>query len=334
MTYAVGRDVRVSSAPAADVGMSSRPSSTPLVSIGIPAFNGGRFVRASLQSIVDQDYPSLEILISDDGSADDSAEICEEFARRDPRITVIRQAHVGERRNFNTVLQLARGGYFMWAADHDLWDRRYVSSCVAALESDPRAVLAYAHTMLIDEDDHDLGIMDDELGIYHGRAVERYTTLIWRLTRCNAIYGLMRREAVVRTGGYGPTPGPDHLVLAKMALQGTFIQLPEVMYFRRQNRPVETPEEQRRRQSLDLDPSIGKMWVSMPKRRYYRGLRDGHLRAVLQAPIPPRDKARGIAATLACFSARFGVGSRPLRTARHAARLLPSALRARIAGRP
>lgn len=311
-------------------GHDDRPTgrpAPPLVSIGVPAFNGGRFIRATLESLTGQDFPSLEILVSDDGSADDTAEICTEFARRDSRIVLYRQPHLGERRNFNTVLTLASGRYFMWAADHDLWDSRYVSACVAALESDPTAVLAYAHTMLIDEEGRELGIMDDELDIHQARAVERYSALIWRLKACNAIYGLMRRDAVARTRGYGPTPGPDHLVLAKMALQGTFIQLPEVMWFRRATRPSETGDEQRRRQPHDLDPSRAEQWLRRKGRDYFRGLRNDHIKAVLDAPIPITDKLRCVATTLSCFEHRLGVTATSLTIARRLAHLLPGSFR-------
>lgn len=299
----------------------------PLVSIGMPAYNSGRLIRQSLEALLTQDYENIELIVSDDGSTDETPEVCAEFARADPRIVMVDGTHRGERQNFNTVLRSARGKYFMWAADHDLWDARYVSVCVAALESDPTAVLAYAHTMLIDEEGRELGIMDDELDIHQARAVERYSALIWRLNACNAIYGLMRRDAVASTRGYGPTPGPDHLVLAKMALQGTFIQLPEVMWFRRETRPSETADEQRRRQPHDLDPSRAHQWLRRKDRDYFRGLRDGHIRAVLDAPIPITDKLRGVATTLSCFEHWFGVTATSLTIARRLAHYLPSSVR-------
>jgi len=201
------------------------PSHFPLVTIGIPAFNSARHVRRSIESLVGQDYPNLQIVISDDGSTDETASICDEMAMTDPRIEVHRRTHLGERHNFNAVLAAARGPYFMWAADHDVWGSRYVSACVAALELHPKAVLACSHTMLICEDGAELGVMDDELGIDQLRPVDRYRALIWRLRWCNAIYGVMRREAATATGGYGSTPSPDHPVLARMALRGSFVQL-------------------------------------------------------------------------------------------------------------
>jgi hypothetical protein len=285
-------------------------SNVPLVSIGMPSYNSGRFIRQSLESLLTQAYERIELIVSDDGSTDETPEVCAELARADPRIVMVDSTHRGERQNFNTVLRLARGKYFMWAADHDLWDASYLSRCVAALEEDKGAVLAYARSALIDTEGRVVPEMDDALGITQERPIDRYRSLISRLENCNAIYGLMRCELLKGTGGYGPYPAPDHLVLAKMALQGTFVQVPRTLYFRRQNRPPETGEDQRRRQSFDLDPVEASKWLSRPERDYFRTLRDAHLAAVLAAPISVSDKVLGLTATVACFRQRFGVRSR------------------------
>lgn len=71
------------------------PSHFPLVTIGIPAFNSARHVRRSIESLVGQDYPNLQIVISDDGSTDETASICDEMAMTDPRIEVHRRTHLG-----------------------------------------------------------------------------------------------------------------------------------------------------------------------------------------------------------------------------------------------
>lgn len=304
----------------------------PLVSIGMPAYNSGRFIRQSLEALLTQDYENIELIVSDDGSDDGTPEVCAGFARADPRIVMVDGAHRGERQNFNTVLRLARGKYFMWAADHDLWDASYVSTCVAALEEDRGAVLAYARSALTDTEGRRLGEMDDALGITQERPIDRYRSLIWRLENCNAIYGLMRCELLKGTGGYGAYPAPDHLVLAKMALRGKFAQVPRTLYFRRQNRPPETGEDQRRRQSFDLDPVEASKWLSRPDRDYFRTLRDAHLAAVLAAPISVGDKVLGLTATVACFRERFGVRSRVWTGTRKILDRVPAALRRRALG--
>ena len=311
-------------------------SDKPLVTIGLPTYNGERFLGSALDSLLAQDYEPLEILISDNASTDGTEAIARGYADRDPRVRYERQAsNLGAIANFNHVLASASGEYFMWAADHDLWDPRYVSSCVEALEADPGAVLAYAHTMLIDEDDHEIKVMNDELDVSQPRAIDRYLYLIWTLTLCNAIYGVIRRRAVAATGGAEHTPGPDTLILAKLALQGTFIQLAEPMYRRRQNRPHENRAQQRRRHSVELDPTTSSTWTATRARDYYRSLRDGHLRAIRRARIPLRDKVRGSVSTIRCFSERyFHVSSRSWRWMARLSRLLPVSNSAPAQGSP
>ncbi len=283
----------------------------PLVSIGMPTYNSARFVEDSIAALRAQEYSNVELIISDDGSTDATPSICEAAARDDPRITFIAGPHAGERHNFNVVLRRATGEYFMWAADHDLWDPRYVLDCVEALERDPGAVLAYARSQLIDARGRYVEDMNDHLEVTADRASRRYRRLIWDLNNCNAIYGVVRRRVLQSTGGYSRHPSPDHLVLAKLAIAGRFIQIPKMMYSRRENRPNYSVEHQRRRQAMDLDPNNVPAWTDPPP-GYFRGLRDAHLQAVLRADWSLWDKSLAVLATLYCFYIRFEVGPRYL----------------------
>src|SRR5450759_4288935 len=76
--------------PAAEVAPSERASGTPespLVSIGMPAFNSERFIGQSIDALIAQDYPNIELIISDDGSSDATARIARSYAERDPRVS-------------------------------------------------------------------------------------------------------------------------------------------------------------------------------------------------------------------------------------------------------
>ena len=79
---------------------------TPRVSVGVPVYNGERFIRQTLDSLVDQSFKDLEIVISDNASTDGTAAICEEYARRDDRIRYVRnERNVGLAKNFNRVVE-------------------------------------------------------------------------------------------------------------------------------------------------------------------------------------------------------------------------------------
>jgi len=92
----------------------------PLVSIGMPVYNGEQFIKAALDSIMGQSFTNFELIISDNSSTDETGHICREYAARDERIKYLRQAgNIGAYANFKLVLDEARGEYFMWAACDD-----------------------------------------------------------------------------------------------------------------------------------------------------------------------------------------------------------------------
>jgi len=293
----------------------------PLVTIGLATYNGARYLAKSLDSLLDQDYPNWELVISDNCSTDETEAIARAYAGRSDRIRYVRQeANLGATANFNYVLGQARGAYFMWAADHDLWKPTLISRCVAALEADPAAVLAYPRSLLIDENGAVIEEMDDQIDLGEPSALTRYKRLIWRLVICNMIYGVARREALVATGGFPDTVSPDHLVLARLALQGPILRVGGHLFLRRRNRPQETPEEHRRRSLTGLNPSKAGERVAMPAPRLFRVLRDLHIRAVKESPLSFAEKLNGTLATLACFHMRFHVASNLVRLLRVGAR--------------
>lgn len=115
----------------------------PLVTIGMPVFNGGSMLRRALDSLVAQDYPALEICIHDNCSTDSTEAICREFVARDPRVKYRRnETNIGAMGNFKQALGAATGPYFMWAAHDDFWSPDYVRRLAAALQKNPDAVLA------------------------------------------------------------------------------------------------------------------------------------------------------------------------------------------------
>jgi FkbM family methyltransferase len=115
----------------------------PLVTIGLPVFNGAATLAAALETLVRQDYPNLKIIISDNASTDGTLAICEEFACKDSRIRIIRkQVNEGAVVNFRTVLDAAEGQFFMWAAADDYWYPQFISRLLPELQADPSAGVA------------------------------------------------------------------------------------------------------------------------------------------------------------------------------------------------
>jgi hypothetical protein len=88
-----------------------------LISIGLPAYNSEPYIRRALDSLLAQDYDNFELIISDGASEDATLAICRGYAANDRRITVVESdQRLWPLENFQRVLNLARGPFFMWAA--------------------------------------------------------------------------------------------------------------------------------------------------------------------------------------------------------------------------
>ncbi|TSC64682.1 MAG: glycosyl transferase family 2 [Microgenomates group bacterium Gr01-1014_93] len=97
-----------------------------LVTIGMPLLNEGRYLSKALDSLLNQSFSDFEIIISDNASTDETAEIAKNYAKKDQRIRYYRtDSRVGGRENFNRLFQLSSGKYFMWASGHDLWHKDF-----------------------------------------------------------------------------------------------------------------------------------------------------------------------------------------------------------------
>jgi glycosyltransferase involved in cell wall biosynthesis len=128
-------------------------SPLPLVSIGLPVYNGMPHLRAAVEALLKQTYANIEIVISDNASTDGTLEYCRALAEVHPRVRYVRNAeNVGPVENFRLALARSSGEYFMWAAHDDKWCDRYVGALVESLLSASDAVLATPAVIHIRED--------------------------------------------------------------------------------------------------------------------------------------------------------------------------------------
>lgn len=110
----------------------------PLVSIGLPVYNGEKTVEKVIDALLSQSYANFELIVSDNASIDSTGVICRAYAARDQRVRYVRQGHnVGSAANFKFVLSQARGRYFMWAAGDDMRTPDFLAENVGFLELHP-----------------------------------------------------------------------------------------------------------------------------------------------------------------------------------------------------
>src|ERR1700683_2849172 len=128
-------------------------NAVPRLTSGLPVVHGERYVAESIESLLGQSYTDFELVISDNASTDDTPNICERYAKQDPRIRYYRQPrNRGLAPNHNFCVEQARGAVVKWAAGDDLYHRDLLLRCVEALDERPEAVLVHSYTAMIDGD--------------------------------------------------------------------------------------------------------------------------------------------------------------------------------------
>lgn len=200
----------------------------PTVSIGLPVYNGERYLGPALESMLAQSFTDFELIISDNASTDATEGICRVYAARDPRIRYVRQArNMGAHYNHNHVFSLARGRYFKWAGHDDMLAPDFLLRCVEILHQEARMVLCATGVTTIDASG---GVMRQEAfceGFDAPRPHERLRSFFGRNYAYYIIYGLMRRAVLQRTGLHQSWYGSDRALLTEMSLYGGFYSIKE-----------------------------------------------------------------------------------------------------------
>lgn len=207
------------------------------VSIGLPVYNGERFLREALDSLLAQTYSDFDLVISDNASTDQTEAICRAYAGKDRRVRYYRnKENIGAAYNYRRVFELSNAKYFKWATADDLCEPQHLARCAAVLDSDPSVVLAYPKARFIDEDGRVLDVHDPGWDLQSEAAHERLRYVLFAGHWVNAIYGLMRADALSRTRLLASYPGGDYRVLTELVLLGKFVELRDYFFLRRLHR--------------------------------------------------------------------------------------------------
>lgn len=207
----------------------------PRVSIGLPVYNGEKYLKETIDSIRAQTFKDFELIISDNASTDRTSEICQAYSVKDPRIRYYRsQKNIGAALNFNRVFELSEGEYFKWAAHDDILSSDFLEKCVEVLDRDHSAVLCYPRAKIIDEH----GKIIEECETYQNadspKPHERFRNLI-RDHRCYEVFGLIRAGALRNTRLIGNYAHGDGVLLARLGLLGRIREIPEYLFFPRKH---------------------------------------------------------------------------------------------------
>jgi glycosyltransferase involved in cell wall biosynthesis len=267
------------------------------VAIGLPVYNGERYVGDAIESILAQTYRDFVLVISDNASEDGTETICRELAQRDARIRYHRsERNVGAAPNFNRCVDLAPPvEYFKWSAHDDLVNETFLEECVGALDEDLDRVLAFGAVEFIDADKSligrqrraDLSVSATDPALRARRFVEltlESNDLYW------SYYGLIRRSAL-RENPNESYIASDQVLVFELALRGQLVQVPGARFLRREHPEAWSSPIRKGRNPQDdalwFDASNRSRLV-LPHVTLYRN----YFRAVSRSPLTPGEKMR------------------------------------------
>jgi glycosyltransferase involved in cell wall biosynthesis len=209
---------------------------SPLVSIGFPVYNGAEYLVKSIESILKQTYKNFELIISNNNSTDNTETIIQKYRKKDCRIKYFRQkTNIGGLRNYNFVLNSAKGQYFLWAAADDLWDKNFVKSLIQPMLVNKNIVMSTSDYLLFSNK------YQKEYRLNLPEISSSYQCLYYFLNHPYFIsvfmYSLFRIKCVRKYGIHvDKRPifenSSDMLTIIRIILQGSVAHSPEILFYK------------------------------------------------------------------------------------------------------
>lgn len=263
-------------------------STAPRLTIGLPVYNGEKYVAESLEALLGQSFTDFELIISDNASTDNTGDICRRYEKQDSRVRYFRQPrNIGLSPNHNFVAEQARGELFKWAANDDLYARDLLERCIDALDKYPEIVLAHSWTAKIDDSGAVTETVKYPLNTASARAPERFRSLLFD-DGGDDDYGVIRTEVLRRTAMQGSYHHADRTIVAELGLHGPFYQVPDWLYFRREH-PGQNGGVSMRRRCVTMDPRRSDR-LRHPAVRLYGEYVWAYIRMIRHAPLSIADR--------------------------------------------
>ena len=215
----------------------------PRITIGMPVYQADHYLEAAVRSHLAQTYGDFEIIISDNGSTDQTETVARDLAASDARVRYVRHdSNRGAIWNLNFVASQAAGEFFKWSAHDDLIAPDFLAQCVAHMEADAACVLCFSRVTRIDANGETIAdsLLTESERDGEGKTLGRSSSVHRRLRdvllggswgiRSN---GLIRASAMRETSPLLPYFGSEKVLVAELLLRGTYHELPEKLFLQR-----------------------------------------------------------------------------------------------------
>lgn len=207
--------------------------SHPEVTIGIPVFNGENYLSFAIESVLNQTHTDIRLLISDNNSTDSTQDICQKYSKLDSRVTYFRQSdNIGGAPNYNFVFNQCKSPYFKWLAHDDVMMPEYIERCLKILKENPYLSVVHCKTTRIDSSGSQTGNYDHEIRLDGSTSSERFRRMLWA-NYFNEVFGLMRKDMVVRTCLHRSHVASDRNFMAHLLLFGDVGYVEDYLFMRR-----------------------------------------------------------------------------------------------------
>lgn len=206
----------------------------PLVSITLTTYNRKDLLKKTLDSIINQTYKNIEIIIGDNHSEDGTKELCEEYAAKDSRIKYYRHPeNIGLTGNSNFVPTKITGEYYIGTCDDDWLDLDYIEKCVEFLNNNPDYIAIYSLTKLYDENYNLISVAKPQKFNYSSpyKRVKKYVTTNIS-TFCIGLYRRKVLDKMFETDGesFKHRMSEDWVFMIKHLVAGKAAFLTDVYY--------------------------------------------------------------------------------------------------------
>lgn len=267
----------------------------PLVSIVVPCFNQADYLAAAIESVLSQDYPTVELIVLDDGSTDATREVLQRYAGR---FRFESHPNIGQAATLNKGWRMAKGGILSYLAADDIFAAHAVSASVRALLAHPDVVMTYGDFNLVDPSSRFIRRVRTPAFDYRTLAVDLV---------CLPGPGVFFRRAAFEAAGPWNTSLrqiPDFEYWLRLGLQGPFLHLPEVLasYRVHDDSPSFAPVSEAR-----AEEPVAAISAFFSSHALPMNLTEERPRALSNAHV--------LTARLHLRAARFGAGFRHLRDA-------------------
>ncbi len=219
----------------------------PKVSIVLPCYNGERFLSQSLDSVLAQTMTDWELIIVNDCSTDNTANIANDYARRDSRISVIHnETNQKLPKSLNIGFAAAHGEYLTWTSDDNIAKPNWLSTLVEYLDTHPSTDMVSANMDLIDENGVVFSVARQKCGA---------NEFMQLACRCNVGAAFMYRKSIADlVGEYDVSMfcAEDYDYWIRIALKGRIDYIDDNIYMYRQNPGSLTATQQPRIKAVTL----------------------------------------------------------------------------------